>query len=234
MKHRIKFIWFDIGYTLLKLKREETFIKLTARMGIPLKEEKVEEAFHCTDKLFMREYPGILGGDRHTYMPWYFGNLFYKLGIKVDICSFFASWKKVLRSPLEAWVPCPNTIPVLERLKSAGYRMGVISNWDKSARSILKKHGIDRFFEVIVISSEVGYEKPSPEIFRIALEKAGVSPGESLYVGDNYYDDAVGAGKAGIETVILNRFGRKGIEEITDCTILNDISELEEYVESIF
>jgi len=98
--------------------------------------------------------------------------------------------------------------------------MGIISNWDHSARGLLAAHGLTGFFDPIVISSEVGCEKPSERIFRIALEKAGVPAERCLYVGDNYYDDAVGCRKVGMRPLILNPYGRLGIEEIEDCPLI--------------
>ena len=231
MRNNTQYIWFDLGYTLLKLKREEVFIKLLAEKGIKFSDKEIEEAFHLTDKLFMREYQGVLGSPKKTYMPWYFGIMFFSLKIKIDICSFFDTWEKAVKSPLDAWVPCPNTLPALKDLKESGYRLGVISNWDKRARSILDKHGLTGFFDTIVISSEVGIEKPEEDIFTIALKEAGISAEESLYVGDNFYDDAVGSRKVCMEVVILNRFENKGIEEISDCPILKDISQLKGYLE---
>lgn len=227
MKYQNKtFIWFDLGYTLLYLKRESLFKEVTAEMGITLSPEKIAEAFHTTDKLFMREYPQVLGTDKRTYMPWYFGHLLYILKIKLDLCILSDRWEKVMKNPLEVWYPFPETENTLKLLKEKGYRLGIISNWDKSARSILEKYHLKDFFDTIVISSEAGCEKPSAEIFTIALEEAGVSPEESLYVGDNYYDDAIGSRKAGIDVIILNPFENKGVEEINDCNLIHDISEL--------
>jgi putative hydrolase of the HAD superfamily len=105
--------------------------------------------------------------------------------------------------------------------------MGVISNWDQSAREILRMHHLDRFFEHLIISSEVGWEKPQVEIFLKALRDAEVEPGESVYVGDNYYDDAVGSRKAGMDTIIVNRFGSLGVEELENCPVICDIRELD-------
>jgi putative hydrolase of the HAD superfamily len=108
--------------------------------------------------------------------------------------------------------------------------MGVISNWDESAREILRIHGLERFFEHLIISSEVGWEKPHVEIFEKALQVAGVEPDECVYVGDNYYDDAVGSRKAGMEAIIVNRFGTLGIEELENCPVIPDVRELDRYL----
>jgi len=224
------FIWFDLGYTLLYLKREEPFLQTLREFNLDADPRQVKRIFHLTDKHFMREFPGLFGGDRRHYMPWYFGVIQYHLGLRFDLCSFFQSWQQRIGTQIDSWLPYPFAADVLEGLREKGYRMGVISNWDGSARAILKKHGLYRFFEYIIISSEVGSEKPDAEIFDKAIEAASVDPGECIYIGDNYYDDAVGSRKAGIEPLIVNQYGRLGIEEIQDCPVIPDIREISEYM----
>lgn len=224
------FIWFDLGYTLLYLNREEPFLKTLREFDFDADPHEVERIFHLTDKYFMREFPGLFGGDRRHYMPWYFGVIQYHLGLRFDLCRFFQRWQQRIGTQLDSWFPYPFTADVLEELRNKGYRMGIISNWDDSARAILKKHGLDRYFEHIVISSEVGWEKPDAQIFQKAIQAASVNPGECAYVGDNYYDDAVGSRKAGIEPLIVNRYGNLGIEELDNCSVICDIRELDDYL----
>ena len=120
----------------------------------------------------------------------------------------------------------------LADLRRRGYRLGVITNWDSSARGILAAHGFDGCFEQVVVSCEVGCEKPDRRIFDLAAGAAGVRPAECLYVGDNYYVDAVGARGAGMESVIVNRFGRLGVEEIVDTPIVAHVGEVAGWLES--
>ena len=221
------FIWFDLGYTLLYLKREEPFLQTLKEFDLEADPGEVERAFHLTDKTFMREYPGLFGGDRRHYMPWYFGVLQYRLSLRFDLCRFFQRWQQLIGTQLDSWHPYPFTVQILESLAEKGFRMGVISNWDESAREILRMHDLNRFFEHLIISSEVGWEKPNVEIFRKALRDAAVEPGESVYVGDNYYDDAVGSRKAGMDAIIVNRFGTLGVEELENCPVICDVRELD-------
>ena len=58
------------------------------------------------------------------------------------------------------------------------------------------------------------------------MQTAGVNARDCIYIGDNYYDDAVGSRKVGMPALIINRFGTLGVEEIKDCPIINDISEI--------
>ena len=220
------FIRFDLGYTLLYLNREEPFLETLREFNLDADPDEVERVFHLTDKYFMREFPGVFGGDRRHYMPWYFGVVQYHLGLRFDLCRFFQRWQQSIGTQIDSWAPYPFAFKVLDELRNKGYRMGIISNWDDSARAILKKHSLDHFFEHIIISSEIGCEKPAIEIFKRAIQAASVKPTECIYVGDNYYDDATGCRKAGIESVIVNRYGRLGTEEVNDCPLIRDIREV--------
>ena len=82
------------------------------------------------------------------------------------------------------WELFPETISVLEELRPR-YRLGVISNFDGRLRMILEQFGISKFFSEVVISSEVGADKPDPFIYHRALELAGVLPDETWHVGDD-------------------------------------------------
>ncbi len=225
-----KYIWFDLGYTLLRLKREENFQNILADLGFSITISEIGKAFHLTDKLFMREYPGVLGKSRDFYMPMFLGNLIYTLGLRTDICPLFEAWKKKLDNPFKVWVPFDHVRDELSRLSEEGYRLGVISNWDKTAVPLLDMHGLTQLFDNIIISSEVGFEKPGVEIFNIALDKASVSVEDCLYVGDNYYDDGIGSKKVGMDFVIINSFGTLGVEEIKDCAIISDITHVKEFI----
>lgn len=225
-----KYIWFDIGYTLLKLKRGEKFQSILIDLGFNVSVDEIDKAFHLTDKLFMREYPGVLGKSRDFYMPMFLGNMIHTLGLRTDICPLFEMWKKKLENPFKVWIPFDHVKDELLKLSNEGYRLGIISNWDKTAVPLLDMHGLTPLFEDIIISSEVGFEKPGSEIFKIAMDRASVSVEDCLYVGDNYYDDGIGSRKAGMDFVIINSFGTLGVEEIEDCAIIPDITYLGDYL----
>ena len=65
----VSFVWFDIGYTLLYMQRETTYQQALRKLGVDVPLEDIEREFHLTDKLFMREYPGIFLKPREVFMP---------------------------------------------------------------------------------------------------------------------------------------------------------------------
>ena len=228
----ITFIWFDLGYTLMYQTREQPLCEVLAELGHDFALERLEREYHLADKLFMREYPGVFGRDPDTFAPWFLGVLNHRLGIRTDLCRTWQRLKQLLAADHTGWLPFEGAAEALADLRRRGYRLGVITNWDPSARRLLAARGLDGFFEQVVVSCEVGCEKPDRRIFELAAEAAGVRPAECLYVGDNYYVDAVGARGAGMEPVIVNRFGRLGVEEIAEVPIVAHVGEIAGWLES--
>ena len=110
------------------------------------------------------------------------------------------------------------------------YSLGVIANQSAGTEERLTRYGIRECFEVIVASAEEGLEKPDPEIFRLALRRAGCTPDESCMIGDRLDNDIVPANRLGMKTVWV-RQGFWGLstvrcaEEIPTLTIdmLNEL-----------
>ena len=96
----------------------------------------------------------------------------------------------------------PGTAAMLDTLKTR-YSLGLLSNFTHppAARAILDGLGIASFFDVVLISGEVGYCKPHASVFQLLLEELGVAPGELLYVGDDPGPDIDGACSVGIRPV---------------------------------
>jgi putative hydrolase of the HAD superfamily len=226
------YIWFDMGYTLLYKKREVLFSHVLEKAGVLREYEEIEKAFHITDKRLMRDFPGLLARPSAEFMPLYIGFLCFYLDIHGNIVALLDSWFKEWKARESEWFVFSETFEVLDSLLEKGYRLGVISNWDSSARSVLAKCGLEKYFDTIIISSEVGVAKPDQHIFRVALDLARVEPGSCLYVGDNYYDDGIGASSIGMKYLIINRFGRLGIEELQQVEIISSIADLIPYLES--
>jgi len=93
---------------------------------------------------------------------------------------------------------------VIRVLKSMGFKLGVVSNAPSTfPRKILRRHGLLKYFDAVIISCEVKYRKPAAKIFQIALEKLGLRPRETIFVGDVKEIDIYGAKKLGMITVLM-------------------------------
>jgi putative hydrolase of the HAD superfamily len=114
-----------------------------------------------------------------------------------DLFSYFAR--------ADSWEMYPDVIPVLSGLRARNLRLAIVSNFDSRLTRICEGLGIARFFDALVMSSQVGCAKPDPEIFAIALERIGVSPAEALHVGDSEALDVEGAEAAGLQALLIDR-----------------------------
>jgi putative hydrolase of the HAD superfamily len=98
--------------------------------------------------------------------------------------------------------------PALDRLRDAGLELGVVSNFEAWLEQLLEELGVIGYFDVRVISGAEGMEKPDPRIFRLAMDRAGVRPEESVYVGDNPEFDVDPAAAVGMLPVLIDRRDR--------------------------
>lgn len=224
-QQKTKLIAFDLGYTLVYNSRETYYIKYLEKQNIKIDKEKVEHAFHQSDKIFMRYYIGALGQSPESFLPWYLGLINYTLGLELNL-NEQSNYFMEQTSTITFWQLYPWTIEVLEKLKEAGYEIALLSNWDEGCRELLQDLSIKDLFSFLLISAEVQVEKPDKQIFEILMETSGYNAEEIIYVGDNYYDDVNGSRKVGIETILINRFGKFGIEEINDCKVISSTKDL--------
>jgi len=117
----------------------------------------------------------------------------------------------------------PDVLPTLEALRSLGLRLAIVSNWDDSLNSHCDDLGLTPYFETIVGSQYVGHEKPDPRIFQIALQRLGVTADQVIHVGDIYPSDVVGARRAGIVPVLLDRYD---LQPDVDCLRVHSLEQV--------
>lgn len=96
----------------------------------------------------------------------------------------------------ESWHPYPDARGVLATLRARGVRIGIVSNIGWDIRGAIARAIDPALLDAVILSYEVGYEKPDPRIFALACERMGTAPGETLYVGDDPAKDgpAIDAG----------------------------------------
>ena len=114
------------------------------------------------------------------------------------------------------------------------YKLGIVSNFaiPECVNKLLKKHGLDSVFDVVVVSGAVNKRKPSPEIFQKALEKLGVSAEDTVFVGDTVDADVLGAKIAGMKSIFIERRVQKEIEHACPNQTIKNLSELSEAIKN--
>jgi len=102
--------------------------------------------------------------------------------------------------------PDKDAIYVLQELHKK-YKLGLISNFGipECGRKLLEVFGLKEYFDFIVISAEVNQRKPSPKIFKNALQRLGVDASRAVFVGDTLDLDVIGAQSVGMKTVLIKR-----------------------------
>jgi len=203
MNAKVRFIFFDVGNTLLFPNRERVHAPLTER-GIVPDVEHLRDLECRTKNQFDGMMTGTIkknGSADHGFWWMFYSQLLSEIGLEDD----------ALRDQLVAsirdsgnWDTIrPGTAAQLHAIGKR-YRVAVISNADGKIEDVLSRCGIASCFHTITDSGLIGYEKPHPEIFRQALQSMNADPEESLYVGDVYSVDYLGATGAGMKAILMD------------------------------
>lgn len=121
-------------------------------------------------------------------------------------------------------VPFANLTQMLEELKSRKLLLGLITNgYGQFQMDNIKALGIEKYFDVILVSEWEGIKKPDPKIFNRALEKLNVSSDQCVFVGDHPENDVRASQNVGMKGVWKEDFQWDNVE--ADFTI-NDLAEL--------
>ena len=221
----IKFVFFDLGLTLVENGMPERYREAMEKCGIFVSGERAADIYHLTNKYFMRERQGEMGKGNPKVFEDYVS---FACALAGNPAKVDAVRKELLKQAESVWSAFPYTVSVLQGLRQRGLGIGLISNWDSSCRKVLAENDLMELLDVVVISSEEKVEKPDARIFEEALSRAGVSGEDCLYVGDNYYDDGVGAAKVRMKSLIINPPDYLGIEELKEkgITVISDIREI--------
>jgi HAD superfamily hydrolase (TIGR01662 family) len=141
--------------------------------------------------------------------------------------------RDMYRVSQEYWQPEEDALPMLEELKSSGYRLGVISNADyaNDVETLIDKGHFRPYMDIILISAREGWRKPHPAMFRKALDFFKVPASQAVMVGDTLDADIAGANQMGIASVwICRRADRpennKQVGKIHPGAVIEKLSEL--------
>jgi HAD superfamily hydrolase (TIGR01509 family) len=198
----LKAIFFDVGNTLLFPDRTHILAPLHQRKLAPSLEQ-----WHAIERETKKEVDDILQQDGkadHSFWFLFYSHLLNELGVHddtlrdemVDATRVSANWCEIR----------PGTREILQRL-ARRHRLAVISNADGKIADVLERCGIADCFLTITDSGLVGYEKPHPAIFEAALRAMDAAPEQSLYVGDVYSVDYLGATRAGMQAILFDVAG---------------------------
>ena len=210
----IEIVFFDAGETLLHPHPSfpELFARVANESGYPLAVPRVNEvqqqlAPHLVELAHETgiEKPSLDPDDSLVFWSHLYRRLLAELDIEdealvqrmYDTFSSSASYRLF-----------DDALPALKEIEGAGYRLGLISNFEEWLEEMLVELEVGHVFETSVISGIEGIEKPDPEIYRIAVERVGVAPDLSVHIGDSPKMDVEPAESVGMKTILLDRYNR--------------------------
>jgi putative hydrolase of the HAD superfamily len=127
---------------------------------------------------------------------------------------------------LNLWETLPDfVVPTLRYLRTAGYRLVVVSNSNGTLHRVLTRLGLAPLFDVILDSAVEGIEKPDPRFFQLALNRSGAQAETTVHVGDLYHIDVLGARSAGLDAILVDE---SDLRPDVDCPRIQSIAALPE------
>jgi putative hydrolase of the HAD superfamily len=179
-----KAVVFDLWETLADWSHED-MAPLYGAVG--LTEEEWRAADHAE-----RRWTGSFEG----YLEW--------LGLDVEASAAAAEIRRAMTR--RALVPVEGALPVLAELRDRGLALGLISNCSSEVGELWHGSPFGGAFDAVVLSADVGFCKPEARIYRLALERLGVEPGEAVFVGDGHSDELAGAEAIGMRAIQIGSY----------------------------
>lgn len=229
----IEMVFFDAGGTLLDPHPSfaELFAVTCRTAGYELAADDVAEvqerlAPHLTELVSEADLPhapSLSPEASRTFWTFTYRRFLGELGIQDE-----AMTEKLFEtfSSFESYRLYDDVKPCLDAIEAAGYRVGLISNFDSWLEKMLIEMEVGHVFDPSVISGVVGVEKPDPAIYRMAVERAGVDATRCVHVGDSLTNDVVPAEEVGIIPILIDRVGRYPRSRYARVRALNELLPL--------
>jgi len=230
----IKAVFFDLYHTLIHYHphREEVLALNLSRCGVNAKEVNLKRAIIAGDEFVYKESARKSLGKRteaEMQALWqeYQAVVLSEAGI-TPTSELVTGLVADTRQTTFERVLFGDVLPALTTLADQGFKLGLISNVDQDIGPLLDKLGIGSYLEVVLTSKEAGAVKPEPRIFHEAIRRAEVAPADTLYVGDQYQLDVLGARGAGLKALLLDR--EDNYPEVAAAEKIRGLDELQDII----
>ena len=202
----LRAVLFDVDFTLCRPGPElsaERYARIAARHGLTLDVDRYEEAREAA-ALNLKRHPELLHDD--TIWHRFTEEIFIRMGGAEAVASECATEIEQGWEVSENFELFEDALPVLEELRAAELRIGLVSNGIRDLNEFVAHHMLD--VDVAIGSRAHGRVKPHPTIFQAALEHLGAAPDESVMVGDSLAEDVEGARALGMRAILIDRDDR--------------------------
>jgi HAD superfamily hydrolase (TIGR01549 family) len=168
--------------------------------GVSLDVKLMSDAFKKNDNRFPYSSVNITSlEEKKDFYTVYNEALFKELDLK-NYQGFFDYYNSTYKN----WEPNADLFEVLNTLKSKGITIGIASNFDKGLEKIVSRLEIMDYIEFLVVSQEIGVEKPSLEFYNFLKNSYNLKVEQTMYVGDSYFLDYLPAKEVGFKAILLD------------------------------
>jgi HAD superfamily hydrolase (TIGR01549 family) len=202
----LRAVLFDVDFTLCRPGPElsaERYARVAGRHGIEIDVARYDDAREAA-ALNLKRHPELLHDD--TIWHRFTEEIFVGMGGPVEIASECATEIEQGWEVSENFELFEDVMPVLEELRRAKLRLGLVSNGIRDLREFVVHHRLD--VDAVIGSRAHGYVKPHPTIFQAALQQLGVEPALAVMVGDSLEEDVEGARALGLRAILMDREDR--------------------------
>jgi putative hydrolase of the HAD superfamily len=220
----IRGVFFDAGNTIL-FPDYKIYKSIATSLGLDVETDVVRRAEALARSAFDRAVAESPGSEVHGFWPVYYTPFFEHLGLPPSVIPEAIEKTRVANGTgLGIWsVPVEGFSDTMAELRERDLALGIISNSDGRLESRLDSIGIRGHFDFVIDSAVVGVSKPDPRIFQLALEASSLPPDETVYVGDYYVVDVLGARGAGMRPVLFDPCEAYG--EV-DCDVMERFEDI--------
>ena len=210
---KINAVLFDMFDTLMMIERDHAFYSPSLKQAyVYVRERGVKTTFREFERAYVKARDALYAeADQKMEEPHFnlrIANALTQLGYSYPVSSdvvigatnaFCEAFMKYVRVDEAA-------IASLKKLHGK-YRLGIVSNFaiPECVTKLLNEYGLTELFDVIIVSGAVNKRKPSPEIYRKALDVLGVRAQNAVFVGDTADADIAGPKSIGMRTVYIER-----------------------------
>jgi len=233
----INTIFFDLYGTLAGFSpdRYEIQSKACGKFGYYVTRNGITKGYARADNLMSKQnqiYPirKMNPEEKRIFFSEY--QILILSGDKISIKEETATkiWNYIQKIPYD--LACYKDVySSLNNLKAKGIKLGLISNMNTNGVELSSRLGLSTYLDFIITSKDANSEKPHPEIFIKALEKARVTPGNCIHVGDQIISDINGAKNAGIMPVLIDRDNIH--DNFKECEKIATLTELFKIIKSL-